>query len=353
VKMSINVKRIEYLPWSKATLEKCIEISEHGGMPILDIELTSKCSHGACIYCDSQIGPPDLNELSLNDYHKLIEMGCDYGLQWVHICGIGEPSDFSEFINLIKYLHQKQIGVSLFTNTLNFTKEIIEILYTTNTCLIIKMDSFNGNVFDKILGKKGSANRIYENIKLLLDIGYPTIDDQRRTRLAFSIVPMRTTVNEIIDVISFCKENGIYPSIGELEHAGKGIQCVSNMGLSNKELLLLRQKVEETLGHEYRRPVCPALFTGLHLNNKGDCIVHKDTGLNCGWFLLQEPNYQKIGNIKELSLHSLNKLAKACRKTNANQTIALLENQDEKVFGGCGGSAKKILEYLSSICSTT
>jgi len=341
-----------YRPWSSSVLSQSLSQHLNGEIPILDLELTRKCSHKTCVYCDSVVGDADKNELSIKDYNRLISDSKKLGVQWVHICGLGEPSDYANFIDFVGLLNNHDIKLSFFTNGLNLSKDVIDFLYQSNACLIVKMDSFDEKTFDKVLGQKQSARTIYKTIDYLVNSNYPRMDSYGNTNLAFSIVPTSLTLHEIPEIVKYCLKNNIFPSIGALEYAGKGKNVYDELMIPPDQLKTLKEKVSEILGYEYYRPVCPSIFTGVHIDNVGHCIVHKKTGLNCGWFLLSDPEYKTLGNIKEKNICELNSLVFEYRRNRMEITLELLAQQQKLVFGGCGGNASDILNnYVKTIQS--
>ena len=93
-------------------------------------------------------------------------------------------------------------------------------------------------------------------------------------------------------------------------------------------------------------PICPTIITGVHIDNTGNCVVDRETGLNCKWFLLQEPMIRKIGNVREVELETLFKKVKEYRE----KCFAKNGNGVRKceaityAFGGCGGEPQKIIQ---------
>jgi hypothetical protein len=61
-----------------------------------------------------------------------------------------------------------------------------------------------------------------------MDAGYGNVKGGY-TDLAFSIVPTQLSYDGIRNVISFAKKNNIFPSIGELEQAGRALEIVLSL----------------------------------------------------------------------------------------------------------------------------
>lgn len=341
---------IEYYPWSKLVLEKALHMQQQEMIPTLDIELTAKCSGACCIYCDSKpsvCSNGHVGELDFSAVRKLVLDAKKYGLKWVYTCGLGEPLEDEKFWDLIHLLKENDISLSMFTNGI-FIEDIYMAreLKRHDVNIILKMDTFNEDKFDNILGRKGIASKIYAARDNLLDAGYSAKNGY--TNLAFSIVPTSLSIDGIPDVVEYCEKYGIFASIGELEQAGEVIHNNLNekLAISQKQVINLKSIADKYIGGVYMRPICPCILTGIHVDNLGNCVVDKATGLNCKWFLLQDPQTIKLGdvftnNISDL-FYKVNEYRKNCFSTKWD-LIKSICNVDY-VFGGCGGNPKNIIQ---------
>lgn len=341
---------IVYYPWSEKVLNECLAGHDRGELSTLDLELTAKCSQASCIYCDSRpdVGIRHHNELNYRETEKLLKEAKKLGLRWIYTCGLGEPLEDIKFERLVETASMGDVRLSIFTNGILIDKNKAKWLHENRVCLILKLDTFEEATFDKILGKKGTAQKIYEVVKLLLDAGYGKNCGNNYTDLAFSIVPTSLNIDDIGNVVKFAKKNHIFPSIGELERAGRAFEkkTYHDLALDNERILELKKKVESLLWKGYTRPICPTIITGLHIDNIGDCVVDYQTGLNCKWFLLGEPMIKILGNIRKDSLagmfNSAREYRKKCFEKNGNGVREC--ESTEYVFGGCGGSPRKIIQ---------
>ena len=344
---------IEYLPWSKKVLNYCLQTAANGGIPCLDIELTSKCTGACCIYCDSKpsvCAHSNPDEIVFEDLKRIILESKKQGLQWVYTCGLGEPLEDKKFWKMLELFSENDIYLSMFSNGVFIQdKKTAERLKSHNVNIILKMDTFNEQNFDAILGYKGVAKKIYKARDLLLEAGYGA-DQNGYTNLAFSIVPTSLSIDSIPDVVEFCKKNGIFASIGELEQAGEVIKnnLVETLGINKEQILNLQKIANDYIGGIYKRPICPCIMTGVHIDNIGNCLVDKDTGLNCKWFLLKNPSVYCIGDIYHESIQELyNKVINYRLKAFESNKIEI-ENAFyvDYVFGGCGGNPKDIIKLV-------
>ena len=205
--------QLRYYPWSKEIREQCKNKFIQGYIPILELETSSKCLfkkiYGGCIYCDSETGQEQENELNIIQIKKIINSLNEKGLQWLFICGLGEPIDDDNFINIIRYCNKLGIKISAFTNGLYLSKKIQDIknfvkeLYKNNVSLLVKFDSLNAETFTKTIGiSDGSViKRNYDFLDKALEIGYCS---DYSPDLALSIVPTKMNIKEVPEIIKFC-----------------------------------------------------------------------------------------------------------------------------------------------------
>jgi len=326
---------LQYLPWSEKILKEALESFAKGNIPTLCLDLTAKCSLGSCLYCDSKVGMPYKNELVFDEIKNLILNLKNRGLRWVFICGLGEPSEDPSFFKVLRLLHENQIHVSFFTNGLFLKEEDIKFLIKYDANMLVKLDSFNPRIFDKLLGRKGAAKKIYDFVTSLLNAGFLKVNQCGETNLGFSIVPTRLNMASIPKVVKFCKERNIFPCIGEMEYANKAIKNWDILAISNKELRSLLQKINEILGYEYKRNLCQGIIPSLHINNVGKCVVEAKTGLSCGWFLQKDVTYRIMGDIRKMDIKSIINNVIKYRLKRLRETEDLLRGMDATIsFGG-------------------
>lgn len=343
---------IEYLPWSKKTLGELLMSHQEGNIPSLDIELTGKCTGACCIYCDSKpyVRSCDIEgEIDWFTIKKVILDAAKRGLKWIYTCGLGEPMEDEKFWDLVYLLKEKSIGLSMFSNGVFIkNRNIAYELKNHNVNIILKMDTFNEENFDKILGRKGIASKIYAARDYLLEAGYGKKGNY--TDLAFSIVPTQLSVDGIDEVVKFCEQNGIFASIGELEQAGEVINNNLNdtLSVSEKEIKKLKTIADSYFQGSYMRPICPCILTGIHLDNFGNCVVDENTGLNCKWFLLKDPCSVILGNVRDDNIFSLYEKVNTYRKDRFKNNFNAIQSSwnISYTFGGCGGNPKDIIELV-------
>ena len=337
-KNKMNKKNIIYLPWSSSNLQSIKEGYIKRKMPFLYLELSAKCSKCNCLYCDSPVHNELQNELSFDEIKNIINKFEEKGLIWLFICGYGEPSEDEKLMPLLSYLKNKNIKVSLFTNGLGFSVDDIELLKKNSANLILKLDTFKKDIFDKLLGSKGVAEKIYSFLDSLLLQGFVKLNSNNETNLAFSIVPTALNIDLIPEVIKFCANNSIYPAIGEMEPIGNAIKNMSLLTISANDLQNLNKKISNILGYDYYRPLCPGIIADYRIDHTGNCIIDSATGLGCGWFLDEKHDPLIIGNIRNDTIDSIQEKAFLFRNRKFKQAINILKSK--KTVISCGGGSR-------------
>jgi MoaA/NifB/PqqE/SkfB family radical SAM enzyme len=338
---------IIYKPWSPKTLLECINAYRDGKIPVLNLDFSAKCSFCSCLYCDSKVGKASLGEMSAQEATSLItEMFYSYGLKWIYICGLGEPTEDPKFFPVLECAKSLGINVSIFTNGAGIDANKAAILKDYPVHIALKLDSLNATTFDTLVGKTGAANKIYKFLDILISSGFlREIDGE--TNLALSIVPTKLNFMEIKEVINFCKRNKIFPAIGEMEEVNKAASNIDKLSLTRDQLISLKKQISKIIGFEYERPLCPGIIPSLHVTNTGDYVMDQKTGLSCSWFFMKDLNYQVLGNIHHDSLIDVISRMKSHRHENRLMAEMLLKNH-KPIFGGGGSQPSKWYKlYLS------
>lgn len=344
---------LEYYPWSKEVMAELLKSNKDGKISCLDLELSAKCTAASCIYCDSKPGVcshPDPNELDFQTLRKAILEGKQNGLRWVYTCGLGEPMEDPKFWELVELLNDNSIQLSMFSNGLFIqTLETAKRLKENKVCIILKMDTFDETKFDIILGRPGAAKKIYRARDFLIEAGYGS-DGNGHTDLAFSIVPSSLSLDGIPEILAFCESHGIFASVGELENAGEVVNnnLKQKLEISGEQTEELKKRADSYCNGCYMRPMCPCTALGVHIDNFGRCVVDKETGLNCKWFMLKDPCITVLGNLHSTGLVDLYNAAVRYRKEAFSSKYDEIQKDCDVsyAFGGCGGNPRDIIDFV-------
>jgi MoaA/NifB/PqqE/SkfB family radical SAM enzyme len=249
------------------------------------------------LYCDTPVNQPDSGKLKFDEIRRLIVELVGYGLEWIYICGLGEPSQDENFIPLINLAKENQLNLVFFTNGLGYSVKTRKLLYQSNVYPIVKCDSMNDQIFDQLLKKKGGGRKVKDLLGSLVE-AKSELDFNSGTSLAISLIPTKINKDSFLDVVTYCINSSIFPVIGELEKVNSAATNVSLLELDHNEKRLLVRELEELLLGPYIRPICPGVFVSLHVGFDGDVLLGQNTGFSCVWFLQENPQTHAIGNIR-------------------------------------------------------
>lgn len=337
---------IEYLPWSEKEQATCLNAYQLGIFSILDIELGGGCNY-YCVYCDSPDRKKGCN-ISLAALEHLMLQG---KFRWVFICGLGEPSfsgdNYNHLLAILDLCEKYGLRCSIFTNLSNLTEEIKDYIRRGILFLLFKFDTLKPAVAKKLYGTDEPEEQLnaIEELKSLVRV------EDGMTNIGASIVPTQRNIDEIPEIVKYCKSANIFPLLGELESSGRGEENYSSLFVSSAQLANLKQKVEQIIECEYSIPLCAALVNGIHIANNNSITVDAESGLSCHWFWLKEPKTKKLGvlnndsSLKAITADILqyrrNTIPNIKRYLSTNSTVG-------GAFGGCGGDITKLFKkYLS------
>lgn len=259
-------------------------------------ELTYRCQ-AQCIHCynpgatrnDSErSGRADTEELSLDDYKHIIDDLCDNGLVSATLTG-GDPFMHPYTWQIIDYLYQKGVAISVYTNGLGLVgkEERLASYYPYK----VQCSLYSGDpaVHDKITRTKGSWQRTVNAMEKMYELGIP---------IDVSCPIMQTNLKTYWGVKPFVKKYASSLAFDlMLTDSIDGDKCVSkHLRLTPEQLsvVLLDKDViqhiqidrinndEEVDRNFLNAPPCGAASNSFCVNPNGDvtpcCAFHKVLG---------------------------------------------------------------------------
>lgn len=333
---------LEFLPWSKKVLNEAFEeYRKTGILSILDIELGGSCNFN-CQYCDTPKYGLNITykPSDLEDYFR------DNKVHFLYICGLGEPTFNNNFHDLIRVLELCQtygIKCCVFTNLSILNDSLLYFIDQEILFPIFKLDSFDVDKIKQIYSINDTlANDHLNNI---LQLTNHVKVRNNYTNIAASIVPSSLNISEVNYLIKWCKENNVFPLIGQLENAGKGRELFSSLSVDEMLLETIKEKIYEYYSEPYLIPICPSVLFGIHINHNGIVIVDRISGLSCHWFWLDEPKIKELGPFYNKSIEMISKEIIDYRKKQVDAVIEIYHKKQPLVFGGCGGDVKYLLSF--------
>lgn len=334
----------EYAPWAEKTLERILDNSSIT-LPILDVQLGGHCNL-RCKYCDTPRYCASCM-LDVNAIEKIISSG---SIEWVYICGLGEPTAVGNihfFKKILSISKKHSVKVSAFSNVVNLDDEILEYISDGTLYVLFKLDTCNRGKMKFLYGADKYHELIHNYGKLLNVVNI----ENNTTNLGSSIVPTKVNKSDVYKNIDFSMENRIFPLLGQLEKAGCCLEFFEQLKLDESELLEYKKYMKEKYLVDYKIPICPATISAIHVTNENDVIVDEKTGLSCSWFWLDEPKMIKIGNITEMSSEEITQRIIEYRKSKFEYVVSIEKTLKHNPFGGCGGDVKELFQKYIAIAN--
>lgn len=192
--------------------EYILQARNEGKLLGLGLELTSKCNL-KCVYCYTCTGKPPLeNELTYEEIINIIEQALPLGLRKVGIVGRGEPLLDLRLPKLVSFSFQKGLRVTVYTNGTLINKSLADLFFSTETSLVISLNSLRAEVNDYLRGVNGTLKKTLAGIKMLKDVGYP----DRKHKVIIESVVTRYNMNDLPTLWKWAREQGFIPDIERL-----------------------------------------------------------------------------------------------------------------------------------------
>jgi MoaA/NifB/PqqE/SkfB family radical SAM enzyme len=264
----------------------------------LDIDMSSLCNL-SCIYCDKLSGNRE-NTITHNiPFKKLIDIvdqAKNMGCKTIQFIGAGEPTLDPNFWQIISYISNKGITSVIYTNGILINKLFAKRLYLLNTSIVLKFNSFNNNIQNKLVGRKYSK-KLKSVLNILIQEKFTT---EKPPRLAIDCVITKLNYKDVFEVFKFCRQNKISPQISGLIPHGNAVK--NDLLVDKKIIMHIYKKAkiyDNKLGYKYKTNL-PFLGGFLCKQVKYGCYIDVNGNVwecNAGDI--------KLGNIYDSSLKNI------------------------------------------------
>ncbi|MFC1599782.1 4Fe-4S cluster-binding domain-containing protein [Patescibacteria group bacterium] len=272
------------------------------------IDLIAKCQFD-CRGCFNQVLNDTGVSLRQEELRSIVDFLKERGGRNITFAGSGEPLLDPELLPLIEYAHDKGINSILFSSltTVNEANEVVpvslemvEALNKLDVHIVAKRSCIDNEKQAEILGVPNTdvGDKMNLALQSLIDAGFA--EDGR----LFMDCPIdRYTINEIPQLLRFCRERGILPYFESYIIHGQDKETQKEYRISTKELGLLFQELARIDQEEF----------GIDIElGKGMRIYHADACLKPEYGFAVKANgdvrscptdaTKAVGNIKESAL---------------------------------------------------
>ncbi|MGQ9719884.1 MAG: radical SAM/SPASM domain-containing protein [Candidatus Jordarchaeum sp.] len=188
-------------------------------IPVVSLKITNECNL-KCLHCSSDSGLPLHNELTLKEIQNLIDKLSKIGVKRITLSG-GEPTIRKDFWDILCYLDNLDIQVSLFTHGFFFNRNFVDRLSNLNVSGVrISIDGGEAETHDKIRGVKGSFSKAVKAVKLC---------SEAELMIVIVSVIMKNNLPEIKKIIELAEKNHVPAYFRRFHPIGRGLKNIHLM----------------------------------------------------------------------------------------------------------------------------
>ena len=171
----------------------------------MEIEFSRICNF-RCSYCYVAEKKECKGELSRDEIKDVILQAKELGAGKIIILG-GEPSIYPHLPEMLKFLDEHGFEIEMFTNGTGVDQSLAELLSELNVRVVLKLNSRNAEIQDKLAGRTGAYDIIQKAFGHLKDAGYPA----EEKFLALSTIICQSNFEELPELWQWVRDQQIEP----------------------------------------------------------------------------------------------------------------------------------------------
>ncbi|MGE4560881.1 MAG: radical SAM/SPASM domain-containing protein [Desulfobulbus sp.] len=287
----------------------------------MEIEFSRACNF-RCVYCYQEERTASVEELSREEIRQTILQARELGARKIIILG-GEPTIYPHLVEMLHFLGSLDLQIELFTNGSGVTPDLARVLAEENVRVVVKMNSRDAGLQDRLAGTQGAYAHIQNALNHLHQAGYPGRD----RFLAASTIICRQNIRELPDLWQWLRQQGIEPYF-EILTPQANAQRNRWLMVESHELhaLFLRlAEIDRTQFGRHWQPQ-PPLVGNRCMRHQVSCVVTA-TGVVMPCVGVTIP----LGSVRDQRLAAILQ----------HQVIRDLKNYQQTIKGPCGTCRKK------------
>jgi len=301
--------------------EEIREAVQNGRLLSMELEFNRSCNF-RCIYCYAANNSFYENELTKEEFHDVIVQARDLGAKKIIVLG-GEPMLYPHILEMIRFIKKQGMEIELFTNGARITPSTAQVLKDNNVRVVLKMNTFDENLQNKLSGKKDAYTQIQEAFKNLKQAGYPSEDG----RLGVSTIICKQNFDELAQMWEWLRDQDIVPYFEMITPQGKARESEYLVVEPDKiEDLFCRIAKLDWEKYGYQWDPKPPLVGGECLRHQFSCAVSSQGDVQpCVGVTVT------VGNMRERKLKDI---------ITDSEIIQDLKNYQQTIKGPCGECAQ-------------
>lgn len=207
---------------------------KQGELKYLDLYFGGNCNLD-CMYCFTN---HQKGKLTTNNRKDLLKQANQLGVKTFVSTGAGEPLIDKGFKEVIQQANDLGLTSVIYTNGMFITPEIAKFLYGHNVSPLVKLESLNPEIHEKITRVKDSHQKAINGINNLISVGYGKVEDGI-TRAGIAAVYNALNIDGFQQLKNYCDKIGFLFTADEI-----GLEKTARE--NQEELFVGKSKVDET-----------------------------------------------------------------------------------------------------------
>lgn len=176
-----------------------------GRLLSMEIEFSLRCNF-RCPYCYVADDAVLEKELEPDEIRDVIVQAQSLGAGKIIVLG-GEPTIYPGIADMVRFMGGLGLEVEIFTNGSGITPEFARFLFEEKVRVVLKMNTFDEALQDRLAGCAGAFQTIRRALESLRQAGYPGDD----AFLAASTIICRQNFDELPELWQWLRDRGIEP----------------------------------------------------------------------------------------------------------------------------------------------
>ena len=238
-----------------------------GRLLSMEIEFSRVCNF-SCSYC-YVADRSCKDELTRAEIKNVILQAKALGARKIIILG-GEPSIYPHLVEMLRFLGREGLESEMFTNGSGIDQELAAVLAEEKVRVVLKLNSRDEAVQDRLAGKKGAFQTIHRALASLRAAGYPAAD----LFLAISTVICKQNFKELPAMWQWLREEHIEPYfeiITPQANAAKNSWLTVDSGELKQLFVRLAEIDREQFGRHWEPQ--PPLVGNKCMRHQVSCVV--------------------------------------------------------------------------------
>ncbi len=297
------------------------EAVKNGRLLSMEIEFNQTCNL-RCIYCYALDNPVDRNELTVAEFKDVISQAADMGAKKIIILG-GEPLLYPHLMEMIGFIRALCLEIELFTNGTRVTPAVAQALYDNDVRVVLKMNTFDESLQDKLAGRKGSFLLMQEALANLKLVGYPSESHP----LGVSSIICQQNIEELPRMWEWLRDQNILPYFEMMTPQG-GARRHNMLEIDTRQVEEFFKQISEIDSRKYGNhwDPKPPLVGGECLRHQFSCAVNSEGYVqSCVGITIP------IGNVRKQPLREI---------LRDSEIVQDLKSYKDMIKGPCGECEK-------------